>query len=71
MDPKFAEGEVMDYFGLSAYVYEVVPYSDYCWDVTLHVGNEGEEITVKVPTDYRTDTGENCYDPEEISFPWT
>ena len=70
MDPKFTEGSTVDYFGIQAYVYEVTPYSDYCWQVVLHVGNDGEEVTVKVPTDYHTSTGENAWDEDDESFPW-
>ena len=69
MDPRFKEGEVVQYFGLDAYVYDAVPYSDYWWQVTLHVGNDGEEVVVKVPTDYHTITGENVYDETDVSFP--
>jgi hypothetical protein len=70
MNPKFVEGGTIDYFGVGAYIYDVVPYSDYSWKVTLHVGNEGEQVTVRVPTDYHTETGVSAYDDEDIRFPW-
>lgn len=69
MDPKFAEGRIVDFFGIQAYVYEVTPYSDYCWQVVLHCGDDGEEVTVRVPTDYHTSTGVHAYDEDDVSFP--
>lgn len=66
--PDVKIGDKADFFGLDAYIYDVVPYSDYAWSVTLHVGNDGEEVNVIVPTDYHTSTGVNAYDEDDSIF---
>lgn len=55
-----AVGSTLNLFGIKATVVEVVPASDWWWEVTLVAANyqgDEERWTIEVPTDFETTTG--------------